>query len=420
MFAANKSYIYLRVVLMKKLSIILMVILMVSGCANGKSTESYISGDNEYVSINYPVTNINVLDDAISSYVNKIYYNFKNMDSTDTPELNISYTYKEINNDIINVSLQTEIVTDKTINKIKTFTYNKHNDKFLTMEDLVQDLDGLDYEIKRELLEKYQDADMDYLSNVSYDFFTIDDENLTIYFNPAEIKSDRDELIYLDIPLDSLKLLIDIDKTEGSDTYLSIKRKNVSLDDKVVAITFDDGPSKYTEKILDILKKYDASGTFFLIGNKVEFYGDTLRRMLEEGSEIGNHSYDHKLLTRLSKEEFQAEINKTQEAIKKVTGFTPTLFRPTYGGYNNTLKSYTDLKFVLWDVDSRDWQVKTKDKILKNVLPNVKSGSIILLHDNHEYSLNSLDDILKNLKNQGYKFVTVTELLELKKLRESE
>ena len=90
-------------------------------------------------------------------------------------------------------------------------------------------------------------------------------------------------------------------KTEGSDTYLSIKRKNVSLDDKVVAITFDDGPSKYTEKILDILKKYDASGTFFLIGNKVEFYGDTLRRMLEEGSEIGNHSYDHKLLTRLSK-----------------------------------------------------------------------------------------------------------------------
>ena len=405
---------------MKKLSIILMVILMVSGCANEKSTESYISGDNEYVSINYPVTNINVLDDAISSYVNKIYYNFKNMDSTDTPELNISYTYKEINNDIINVSLQTEIVTDKTINKIKTFTYNKHNDKFLTMEDLVQDLDGLDYEIKKELLEKYQDADMDYLSNVSYDFFTIDDENLTIYFNPAEIKSDRDELIYLDIPLDSLKLLIDIDKTEGSDTYLSIKRKNVSLDDKVVAITFDDGPSKYTEKILDILKKYDASGTFFLIGNKVEFYGDTLRRILEEGSEIGNHSYDHKLLTRLSKEEFQVEINKTQEAIKKVTGFTPTLFRPTYGGYNNTLKSYTDLKFVLWDVDSRDWQVKTKDKILKNVLPNVKSGSIILLHDNHEYSLNSLDDILKNLKNQGYKFVTVTELLELKKLRESE
>ena len=397
-----------------------MIIFLVCGCSNNKSTESYINSEDEYVAINYPITNINVLDDAISSYVNRIYYNFKNMKSSNIPELNISYTYKEINENIINVSLQTEIITDKTINKIKTFTYNKTNDKFLTMEDLVQDLDGLDYEVKKELLEKYQDADMDYLSNVSYDYFTIDDENLTLYFNPAEIKSKHDELIYLDIPLDSLKLLIDIDKTEDNDIYLSIKKRNVSLDDKVVALTFDDGPSKYTNKILDVLKKYDACGTFFLIGNKVDFYGDVLKRMLLEGSEIGNHSYDHKLLTRLSKADFQKEISKTQDAIKKVTGFTPTLFRPTYGGYTNILKSYTDLKFVLWDVDSRDWQVKTKDKIIKNILPNVKSGSIILMHDNHEYSLNALEDVLKNLKSQGYKFVTVSELLELKKLRESE
>lgn len=405
---------------MKKLTMFLMIIFLVCGCSNNKSTESYINSEDEYVAINYPITNINVLDDAISSYVNRIYYNFKNMKSSNIPELNISYTYKEINENIINVSLQTEIITDKTINKIKTFTYNKTNDKFLTMEDLVQDLDGLDYEVKKELLEKYQDADMDYLSNVSYDYFTIDDENLTLYFNPAEIKSKHDELIYLDIPLDSLKLLIDIDKTEDNDIYLSIKKRNVSLDDKVVALTFDDGPSKYTNKILDVLKKYDACGTFFLIGNKVDFYGDVLKRMLLEGSEIGNHSYDHKLLTRLSKADFQKEISKTQDAIKKVTGFTPTLFRPTYGGYTKILKSYTDLKFVLWDVDSRDWQVKTKDKIIKNILPNVKSGSIILMHDNHEYSLNALEDVLKNLKSQGYKFVTVSELLELKKLRESE
>ena len=405
---------------MKKITFFIIVICLLCGCEKENKVESYISMNEELVSINYPVTNINVLDDAVSSYVNQTYYNFKNMDSPVIPELNISYTYKEVNEDIINVSLMTEIVTDKTINKIKTFTYNKSNNKFLTMEDLVDDLAGLDYEIKKELLEKYQDADMDYLSNVSYDYFTIDDENLTLYFNPAEIKSKHDELIYIDVPLDSLKMLVDIDINEGKDTYLSIKKKNVSIDDKVVALTFDDGPSKYTDQILDILKKYNACGTFFLIGNKVEFYSDTLRRMLEEGSEIGNHSYDHKLLTRLSKEAFQEEINKTQMAIKKVTGFTPTLFRPTYGGYNNTLKSYTDLKFVLWDVDSRDWQVKTKDKILKNVLPNVKSGSIILMHDNHEYSLNALEDIISNLKKQGYKFVTVSELLELKKLRESE
>ena len=404
---------------MKKIIILLVTIFLLCGCSD-KEVQSYISNDDGLISINYPVTNINVLDDAISSYVNQTYHNFKNIKSTNVPELNISYTYKELNSDIVSVSLQTEIVTDKVINKIKTFTYNKSNNKFLTMEDLVEDLNGLDYEIKKELLIKYQDADMDYLSNVSYDYFTIDDENLTLYFNPAEIKSKHKELIYLDIPLDSLKLLIDIDKNEGKDTYLSIKKRNVSLDDKVIALTFDDGPSKYTNDILNVLKKYNACGTFFLIGNKVDFYKDTLRRMLEEGSEIGNHSYDHKLLTRLSKEEFQDEINNTQEAIKKITGFTPTLFRPTYGGYTNTLKSYTDLKFVLWDVDSLDWKVKSKTKILKNVLPNVKSGSIILMHDNHRYALDALEDIITNLKGDGYKFVTVSELLELKNLRESE
>ena len=404
---------------MRKLFILIVFIFFISGCTNERDV-SYISEDNEYVSISYPVTNINILDEEISSYVNKTYYEFKNMKYADKPELNISYTYKEINSDTVNVSLKTEIIADKKINKIKTFTYNKSNKKFLTMEDLINGLESLDYEIKKELLEKYQDADMDYLSNVSYDYFTVDDENLTLYFNPAEIKSNHDELIYLDIPLDSLDLLIDIDKSKDEELYFSIKKKNIAADDKVVALTFDDGPSKYTESILDVLKKYDACATFFVVGNRVPFYGDILRRTLNEGSELGNHSYDHKLLTRLSKEDFQDEVNKTQEAIKKFTGFTPTLFRPTYGGYTNALKSYTDLRFVLWDVDSRDWEVKSKEKILKNVLPNVKSGSIILMHDGLKYGLNALEDIVKDLKNDGYKFVTVSELLEFNKLWDSE
>lgn len=405
---------------MRKLWLLIMMIFLICGCDNKVGVASYITQDENLVSISYPITNINVLDNEISSYVNQTYLKFKNMKSTSRPELNISYTYKEVNEDIVNVGIKTEIVTDKTINKIKTFTYNKINNRFLTMEDLVTDLEAFDYEIKRELLEKYQDADMDYLSNISYDFFTIDDAVLTLYFNPAEIKSNYDDLIYLDIPLDSLDLMVDKEESVDEKVYLSVKKKSISLDDKVVALTFDDGPSKYTKNILDILKKYDACATFFLVGNRVSFYRDDLKRMLMEGSEIGNHSYDHKLLTRLSKEEFLEEVSKTQEAIIKETGFTPILFRPTYGGYTNALKSYTDLTFVLWDVDSRDWQVKDKDKILKNVLPNVKSGSIVLMHDGLPYGLNALEDVLETLKSKGYKFVTISELLELKKLRESE
>ena len=403
--------------MLRKAFLFTVIFLFLVGC-NNKEIISYTRNDNKLVSINYPVTNVGVLDEAISTYVNRIYLEFNENKSVKKPELNISYTYKEVNDDIINVSIQSEIVTDRTINKIKTFTYNKQTNKFLTMEDLINDINVLDYDIKNLLLEKYGNINMEYLSKVSYDYFTIDDENLTIYFNQSEIKNSSNELIYLDIPLNSLKLLIDIDKTEDTDIYLSIKKKDISMDDKVVALTFDDGPSQYTDKILKLLKKYDACATFFVVGNKVNFYDDTLREMLKQGSEIGNHSYSHKLLTRLSEKEFKEDLNKTQEIIKKLTGFTPKVFRPTYGGYTNKIKKNTDLSFVLWDVDSRDWSVKKKDKILKNVLPNVKSGSIVLMHDNHEYSLKALEPMIKELKAKGYKFVTVSELLELKNLRQ--
>lgn len=405
--------------MIKKILAILILFLIPTGC--GHETENIISiikNDKSMVSINYPVTTNNILNDAISAYVNNIYTNFKAKEKKyKKPELNISYTYKELNDDILSISLNTEIYTDKTVNKIKTFNYDKKNNKFLTMEDIVEDLNALDYDIKKALLEKYQEADMDFLSNVNYDYFTVDNENLTLYFNPIELNTKSTEIIYLDIPLNSLNLLIDIDKETDDNTYISIKKKNIDPDKKIVALTFDDGPSKYTNSILNTLKKHNACATFFVVGNKVEFYRDELKRMLAEGSEIGNHSYSHKWLNRLSEDEFKNEINKTQEAVKKVTGYAPKLFRPTYGGYTNKLKTYTYLTFVLWDVDSLDWKVKRKEKILNNVLPNVKDGSIILMHDNHSYAVEALEKVITSLKEKGYQFVTVSELYEIKKLR---
>lgn len=404
--------------MVKKIIVFISVLFLVTGCTN-KGVVSIIKEDASLVSIHYPITNSNVLNNAISSYVNRTYNSFKSIKKNfKKPELNISYTYKELNDNVINVSLNTEIYTDKTINKIKTFTYDKKNNKFLTMEDIVDNLDVLDYDIKKSLLKKYVEADMDFLSNVSYDYFTIDNENLTLYFNPI-LLNESNEIIYLDIPLNSLSLLIDIDKQKDEDTYISIKKKNIDPDKKIIALTFDDGPSKYTKSILDILKKHNVCATFFVVGNKVEFYQKELQRMLKEGSEIGNHSYSHKWLNRLNENEFKSELENTQKAVKKITGFTPKLFRPTYGGYTNKLKTYTDLKFVLWDVDSLDWKVKKTDKILKNVIPFASDGSIILMHDNHSYSKDALDKVISELENMGYQFVTVSELYEIKNLRDN-
>ena len=121
-----------------------------TGC-NKKEIKTTIN-DEELIAISYPITGINILDDAISTYVNKTCNNFKKeYKNYKNPELNISYTYKELNDDIINVSLNTEINADKKINKIKTFTYNKKTEKFLTMEDIIKDLDVLDYNIIRKI-----------------------------------------------------------------------------------------------------------------------------------------------------------------------------------------------------------------------------------------------------------------------------
>ena len=125
----------------------------------------------------------------------------------------------------------------------------------------------------------------------------------------------------------------------------------------VIALTFDDGPSKYTDDILSLLKENNAYATFFVVGNKVETYSSTINTMIKNGNEIGNHSYSHKWLSRLSTNSIKEEIELTQNVLKNIAGYTPTLIRPTYGAVNKKLRNSTDLKVILWDVDTKDWKM---------------------------------------------------------------
>ena len=172
------EYILLGELMLKKMIIFLFITLCMCGC--NKDTDVYsFTDEDKKISINYPVTGIGKLDDAISSYIynvkndyNKKYGNKKNT------ELNISYSYKKINDNVVSVGLLTNIY------KIKTYAYDENIGKFLSIDNIVSDLDVLDYDVKTEILNKYRDADMDFLASFSYDYFTIDGENLTVYFNP--------------------------------------------------------------------------------------------------------------------------------------------------------------------------------------------------------------------------------------------
>lgn len=187
---------------------------------------------------------------------------------------------------------------------------------------------------------------------------------------------------------------------------------------KYIALTFDDGPHpKYTAQILKILCDNDAAATFFVVGENAERYPELIRAEYDLGFEIGNHTYSHMRLNEKSAALLFDEIKRTDGIIYDIIGTCPSLFRPPEGKHNGKVDEIikrAEKKAVLWTVDTRDWAHTEKDKIVENIKNNVKNGSVILFHDYivpPSPTPSVLCEILPYLKEQGYEFVTVTELL---------
>ena len=186
--------------------------------------------------------------------------------------------------------------------------------------------------------------------------------------------------------------------------------------EKLVALTFDDGPGPYTERLLNAMKKRGVKATFFLLGNRIDKYPDLVKRMEKEGHAVGNHSYDHPNLTRLSSSGVASNMNKTAKKIEKLIGHKPEVMRCPGGSCNTTVKKYAEkagIPIIYWDVDTRDWESRNVNAIMnvsfgKN---GIKDGSIVLMHDIHETSVTAAIKMMDKLKKQGYTFVTVPELL---------
>ena len=185
-----------------------------------------------------------------------------------------------------------------------------------------------------------------------------------------------------------------------------------------VALTFDDGPHpRYTSKILDILKEYGVVATFFVVGINAETYPDLIRRANEEGHEIGNHTYNHYHVAKLSDQALREDIEACGNAIEKITGKPPKLFRPPEGVCSDAVKSYCDheeMTIVMWSVDTRDWAHTPVNEIYQNVRKNTRNGSIILMHDfigKNSPTPEALRQVIPMLLELGYEFVTVSQLL---------
>jgi peptidoglycan-N-acetylglucosamine deacetylase len=192
----------------------------------------------------------------------------------------------------------------------------------------------------------------------------------------------------------------------------------VGADLRSVALTFDDGPSPDTDRILEILDRYEVTATFFCIGAHVAENPKLALRVAERGHSIGNHTWSHRVLHELTADEFCYEIDATGQALSGATGRSPSLLRPPYGSRTPAmLRNLADhgLTSVLWDVDPRDWDDPGADAIVDATLRNTRNGSIVLLHDgspegrSRSQTAEALPSILEGLLDRGYRFVTADD-----------
>lgn len=181
-----------------------------------------------------------------------------------------------------------------------------------------------------------------------------------------------------------------------------------------VAITFDDGPYLLTEKYIEILKAYDVRATFFLIGVQVEKYPDEATMIIDNGYEIGIHSYGHKQLTRMSTGSMEEDFRKSLTTVRNLTETDIRFFRPPFGDFNDniiqTAKTHK-LTTILWCVDPRDWQRNDPDQIARHVIEKVDNGAIVLLHEGRQGTLEALPRIIEGLWEKGFEIVSLSELL---------
>lgn len=379
---------------MKKSLLLIIFIFLITGCTNDIKMEIYSDikqNDNKFISINYPETNIKKLNKYIKKDINEAVKTFNKLDNEEK-ELNIDYTYNVVNDNYINVSLKKYISYNNYQNEsIDTYVFDKKSNSLLSINDIIYDSS------------KYQ--------NKLTDKFVFDEEYITFFsIHNNKIMEDK-------VKLNSENAKIAIQKKEETN-FINYETVNKTIDSNkpIIALTFDDGPSKYTKQIVNLLKKYNCNATFFVLGNKVKIYKDTIKESISNGNEIGNHSYNHKWLSRLKVEDIKEQINKTQDILKKEVNYTPILLRPTYGSVNKKIRNNTNLEIVLWNVDTLDWKIKSSKKIAERSLSQIKDRSIILMHDTHERTYEALKIMIPKLIDEGYQFVTISELNKINKI----
>lgn len=390
------------------------------------NNKSFIKNDYNYkMEINYPIFNNRKVNKEIDKLVKNEQNKFLKKVVNNNNELNINYSYV-IKGNVYSVHLRgySYLGSNKDYDRFdKVYYFDKNSNKLLSIEDLV--MNDMFYQVINKSVFKYFNNN---LKLFSYDklndnkLILFGSDSVYVLIPPYYVNGYNKEVIvnisYREVKNYLNKNYFDNnndDKMVLEEKVKKIRDKRQFKGKKLVALTFDDGPSyNNTEELLSKLEMYDARVSFFILGELAIKQPNLVKNIYNSGHTIGSHTYDHKSLTNLETEQLLYEINYTNKIIKNITGEDVKYLRPPYGNYNKEVLNVVNMSFILWNVDTEDWKLRNSKLVADYIIEHAKDGSIILLHDIHIESVNGAIEAIQELKNKGFAFVSIDEMIEYK------
>lgn len=388
------------IIYMSCVFLVLLVVVNLMNVNEIKSEDDAVSSsivyndDNNDINVIYPRFNNDDINNIITSYIYTYVKKFR-LNSGSNKVLNIKYDLYYFN-DYVNVVFN----IDNSLSNIKykNILLDFKNEKLAYISNLYEK-DYLINEINSLINLKYSSDIYDKIKNSNVDNHTyiINDNKIDVYFNDIDFGT----LSY--IPMVSI-ISDNNSETVSKDDNLD------NSDKKFIAFTFDDGPGKYTSGLIDTLELNNSSATFFMLGNRMKYNTDIVKKVYNSNSEIGTHTYSHKRLTSLSNDEIYNEINSSEIIFNDITGDHLKYLRPPYGSYNDHIKDL-GYNIILWNIDPKDWLTRDSKKIYNSVLNNACDGCIVLMHDIYPETIEAVKMLIPTLNEMNYEVVSISNLI---------
>lgn len=401
--------------------------------------KSELKNNDKYtMQIKYPLLNNNKInkdtkkfvknekDDFLELVKDSKYYN---------SEFNVSYSYSVLNS-LYSIYIKSYYYVDTEYKfEDRIIYYDSKLNKEIDINELV--LDNRIYEYLRNECYDYLILNKDkyniYEENIlkdklvavydNYDSIIFKHDGIEVIFEPHTV-SDYDNEIIVNIDYNQVikylntKYFSKYDTNKEVDTnkivkkYDRIRPSKEFENKKLIAFTFDDGPSySNTTKLINELDKRNARVTFFMLGQLALRQKELVKEIYDRGHTIGSHTYDHKNMKKLDEEQLKFEVDYTNEILSDIIGDDIRFLRPPYGAYNKDILDKVNMAFILWNVDTLDWKLRDSEKVRDYIVKTAKDGDIILLHDIHATSVDGVIMAIDILKEEGYEFVSLDEML---------